>query len=119
MAKNIGHWLTKAEAAAITGLSMRALERLIEDGTISREYRKQPGKRSIAVLNPGAVEKLRRAATPITPAVLPAIADTVGTNGVPALQNDSVSRAVASFLAVALPHVTQQQKSFLSLPEAA
>ena len=120
MAKNnVDQWLTKSEAVAVTGLSMRAIERLIEDGTIAREYRKQPGKRSVAVLNPGAIEKLHRAATPITPAVLPAIADTVGTNGVPALQNDPVSRAVASFLSVALPHVTQQQKRFLTLPEAA
>ena len=94
---NLDAWLTKAEATAITGLSMRALERLIEDGTIAREYRKQPGRRSIAVLHPQDVEQLRREATPINPQIMPTL-NSHEENGVPALRNDPVSHAMASFL---------------------
>jgi excisionase family DNA binding protein len=109
-------WPTKAEAMALTGLSMRSIERAIEDGTIHREYRKQPGKRSVAVLHPEDVERLRHEATPVGPLVLP---PQPNGEGVPALRNDPVTRTIASFLSLALPHVTQERKRFLTLPEAA
>ena len=115
---NLDTWLTKAEATAITGLSMRALERLIEDGTIARQYRKQPGKRSMAVLHPQDVEQLRVQATPINPQVLPTVQNGNGDAGAPALRGDPISRAVSTFLSIALPQVTQQQKRFLTIEEA-
>jgi hypothetical protein len=110
-------WPTKAEAMALTGLSMRSIERAIEEGTIRREYRKQPGRRSVAVLHPEDVEHLRQEATPVGPLVLPPQPNSEGAS-VPAPRNDPVSRAVASFLSFALPHVAQERKRFLTLPEA-
>ena len=111
-------WPTKAEVMALTGLSMRSIERAIEEGTIRREYRKQPGKRSIAVLHPEDVEQFKKEAKPVGPLILPPQPNGDGAT-VPATRTDPVSRAVASFLSLALPHVAQERKRFLTLPEAA
>jgi excisionase family DNA binding protein len=111
-------WVTKAEAVQITGLSMRAIERLIEKGDIRREYRRQPGRRSIAVLDPKRIDQLCREATPVTPSVLPATTP-VPTGGLPAARNEAPLQAFASLISAVLPYVAQERKRFLSLPEAA
>jgi hypothetical protein len=60
-----GGWLTKAEAVSYSGISLRTIEREISLKKIRTKQRRQVGRRSVTVLHPEDVERLRQAFTPL------------------------------------------------------
>jgi excisionase family DNA binding protein len=52
-------WLSKAKASKSTGQSERTIERMVARGEIRQAYRRVPGRRPLAVLNPEDVERLK------------------------------------------------------------
>jgi predicted DNA-binding transcriptional regulator AlpA len=62
-------WISKPEACKLTGLSLKTIERLVTAGKIRMAYRRVPGRRPLAVLNPVDLETL--APQPAQPVTLP------------------------------------------------
>ena len=59
-------WMTKAEAVVYSGISLRTLEREISLNTIRTKQRRQVGRRSVTVLHPEDVKRLRHDFTPLS-----------------------------------------------------
>lgn len=59
-------WLTKAEVVGFTKISLRAIEREISAGHIRTQQRRQVGQRSVTVLHPEDVERLRKSFTSLS-----------------------------------------------------
>lgn len=116
-------WPTKAEAITMTGLSLRTLDRLLESGQIRKAQRRQPGRRSIVVLHPDDVERVRRENLPIPPvrpeimfaSQVPAPVDQGSTPTLPSPVVDFLS----GILNAVAPYTGHAQKLWLSLEEAA
>ena len=58
-------WMTKAEAVAFSGVSLRTIEREISLQKIRTKQRRQVGRRSVTILHPDDVERLRSDFTPL------------------------------------------------------
>lgn len=64
--QDLNQWYTIDQAAAVTGLSRKTLERRIAAGNISAAKRPQPGRRPAIVLAPETVEALTTAPPAVT-----------------------------------------------------
>src|SRR5262245_41186600 len=60
-------WQPKMEVAESLGISERTLERLIQQKRIRRAYRRVPGRKPLAVLNPEDVAVLKSETLTATP----------------------------------------------------
>jgi hypothetical protein len=60
-------WLTKAEAVAHAGISLRTIEREISLKNIRTKQRRQVGRRSVTILHPEDVARLRQEFISLSP----------------------------------------------------
>lgn len=106
-------WPTLAEVVQQTSLSERTLHRMIKNNLIRREYRREPGKKPVIVLDPEYVFGLtQRKVHPIaTPPALPATV----THPATVLQPDMVQLLSA----LTQSPVPLRDKMYLTLKEAA
>lgn len=58
------HWLTKAQAAEIIGVSTKTIEALAKNRQLHQARLRRPGKPAIVVYHPDDVERVRRARNP-------------------------------------------------------
>jgi excisionase family DNA binding protein len=108
-------WITKAEAVSLTKISLRTMEREISLGNIRTKQRRQVGRRSVTVLHPEDVERLRKDFTPLSAAE----ADSDGeqqSSQLPTLKGQSVS--LAALLDYMRPLIAGKP-AFLPVKEAA
>jgi excisionase family DNA binding protein len=59
-------WMTKAEAVTYSGISLRTIEREISLKKVRTKQRRQVGRRSVTVVHPTDVERLRKDFTPMS-----------------------------------------------------
>jgi hypothetical protein len=52
------NWLTKAETAKRLMVSPKTVERLARRGELIQDWRRTPGKRALAVFEPGSVQRV-------------------------------------------------------------
>lgn len=110
-------WMTKPQAAAALGVSVRSVVRYAESGRIERQWRKSRGTRTVAVFNPADVAGLAdelAAAGGALPAIVrvPAPAPIVT---IPNVNLDAFAAAIGHAVADAL---APRHKDLLTLPEA-
>jgi excisionase family DNA binding protein len=112
-AANFADWRPKMEVAEELGISERSLERLIQKNRIRRAYRRVPGRKPLAVLNPEDVAALK--AETITP-----ISNDILTEPRTDVAVQSATPQIAlNFLSNLLATVPQQpQALFLTIKEA-
>jgi hypothetical protein len=112
--ENFADWIPKMQVADALGISERTLERLIQKNKIRRAYRRVPGRKPIAVLNPEDVAVLKAETTPAIPPE--ALTESRSTSEI-ALR--PTQTAALSFLSNLLAIVPQQPHAlFLTLKEA-
>src|ERR1043166_8936148 len=105
-------WPTLAEAVKRTGISERSFHRMIEKNQVRREYRREPGKKPVIVLDPEKIAELeRRTVHPIPTDSLPAKVELPAKVPQPDM--------VALLTALATPPVPLRDKFYLTLKEAA
>jgi excisionase family DNA binding protein len=123
-------WVTKTEAAEITGLSVRTIERLATSKKIQRAWRRLPGAKPVIVIHPDDVERIRQNAAP---PFVTTMAENTGPNGkgqeitvrapravAPAADPASIAGIFQQLLAARpAPAVELKDKLFLRLQEAA
>ncbi len=114
MAKDLSSWPTKGEVVAQIGISERSLERLIQKKQVRRGYRRVPGRRSLAVLHPDDIEKLKQET------LLPLPDSPTGSKAtlLPVARQATVANLLAA-LAVNGTQVPLHRKLYLSVKEAA
>lgn len=115
MEENGVEWMTKAEAVAWSGVSLRTIEREISLQKIRTKQRRQIGRRSVTVLHPDDVQRLRSDFTPVAVegASLPV---SNGETHLPSVH--SQSDVVTSFLQYIRP-IVEGTPAFLPIKEAA
>ncbi len=108
-------WLTKAEVSASLGYSERQIERIVAKGDIRQGYKRVPGRRSIAVLHPDDIEKLKAETLPPLPDI-PA----GPSRKVPLLPARQITAAtLLAAMATTEGGVPLHRKLFLNIKEAA
>lgn len=120
---DLSTWLTKPEAAAALGISVRSLERLDEKGQgPPRKDRPRRGKRPEPVYDPGWIAEFR--ASRQRPEVMPPLSPTHSPDLAPAMKHDNfpafalLANEIAG-LVKAWPMPPRPLPWFLSVEEAA
>ena len=108
-------WPTLAEATSKTGISERSLHRMIANNRIRREYRREPGKKPVIILDPEQVEILARAQQTVHPIAEVSTLPAKVTQPAKVPQPDMV----ALLSALTEPPVPLRDKFYLTLKEAA
>jgi excisionase family DNA binding protein len=112
-AANFADWKPKMEIAAELGISERSLERLIQKNRIRRAYRRVPGRKPIAVLNPEDVAALKAETIEPTPT------ETLTEPRTDVAVRSPTPHAALNFLSSLLATVPQHpQALFLTVKEA-
>jgi excisionase family DNA binding protein len=111
-------WLTKAEAGNLTKVSLRTLEREIAAGSIRTKQRRQVGRRSVTVLHPKDVERLKGDFTPLAPPVteLVTVDSEEESPQLPALRS---ATDILTAIIQNLRPLMKEQRRFLTVDEAA
>jgi hypothetical protein len=108
-------WLTKQEAVSLTKISLRTIEREIAAGNVRTKQRRQVGRRSVTVLHPDDVERLRSDFTPLSSASEPAGVEE-GSIQLPVLRP---AADVLTALVQNLHPLVKEHRLFLPIKEAA
>jgi excisionase family DNA binding protein len=108
-------WPTLAEATSKTGISERSFHRLIANNRIRREYRREPGKKPVIVLDPEVLESYVLSLRTVHPIAAPESLPAKVTQPAKVPQADMA----ALLSALAAPPVPLRDKFYLTLKEAA
>jgi excisionase family DNA binding protein len=104
-------WIPKEQAAKMTGLGVRTLERMAQRGEIRQAYKPVPKRRDLPVFDPKDIARIAKANGPILPHPAGAI--------VPRIIRNLPAHRPAAGLTYAPDAVPITVKFFLRLQEAA